>query len=195
MKEVISFPHRLCTPAPLHPCTPAPPLPCSPASPLPISLNVMELIIFIGLQASGKSTFFHTHFAATHQLVSKDLMRNNKKPSRRQAQLLESALQDGKSIVVDNTNPTIEDRASIIELGKLYGAEIMGYYFHSLLERCLERNRQRHLKARVPDVALYSTIKKLNPPSYSEGFHKLYYVQITGDFTFEVRPWREAFNR
>ena len=31
----------------------------------------MELIIFIGLQASGKSTYFHTHFAATHEYVSK----------------------------------------------------------------------------------------------------------------------------
>ena len=30
-----------------------------------------ELIVFVGLQASGKSTFFRERFAATHDLVSK----------------------------------------------------------------------------------------------------------------------------
>jgi predicted kinase len=78
----------------------------------------MELVIFIGLQASGKSTFFRKHFAATHELVSKDLMRNNKNRARWQAQLIEAALQAGRSLVVDNTNPTLDDRASLIELGK-----------------------------------------------------------------------------
>jgi len=34
----------------------------------------LELVIFIGLQATGKSTFYRARFAATHVLVSKDLM-------------------------------------------------------------------------------------------------------------------------
>ena len=51
----------------------------------------MQLIIFIGLQASGKSTFFRTHFATTHEHISKDLMRNNKNRARRQMQLIEAA--------------------------------------------------------------------------------------------------------
>ncbi len=87
----------------------------------------MQLVIFIGLQASGKSTFFRQRFAVTHEHVSKDLMRNNKNRTRRQTQLIESALQAGHSVVVDNTNPTVEDRASLIQLGSLYGAEIIGY--------------------------------------------------------------------
>jgi len=43
----------------------------------------MELIIFMGLQASGKSTFYRSRFAATHAYVSKDMLRNNKQPGRR----------------------------------------------------------------------------------------------------------------
>ena len=146
----------------------------------------MELIVFVGLQASGKSTFFRTRFGATHEHVSKDLFRNNKNPNKRQRQLIEAALQAGNSVVVDNTNPTVEERLPLIRLGREYGAKIVGYYFESQVRQCLERNKQRTRKARVPNVALYATAKKLVQPSYSEGFDELYNVRITGDSTFEV---------
>ena len=146
----------------------------------------MELIIFVGLQASGKSTFFRARFAATHEHVSKDLFRNNKNPNRRQTQLIEAALRVGRSVVVDNTNPTAEERRPLIQLGREHGAKIVGYYFESEVRRCLERNRQRTGKARVPDVALYTTAKKLVRPSYPEGFDELYDARITGGSAFEV---------
>ena len=149
----------------------------------------MVLIIFVGLQASGKSTFFHARFEATHAHVSKDLFRNNKNRNRRQTQLIEAALQAGNPVVVDNTNPTAEERWPLIALGREYGAKIIGYYFDSRVSECLERNRRRAGKARVPDVALYATAKKLIHPSYSEGFDELYCVRITGDSTFEVHGW------
>ncbi|MBD2083624.1 ATP-binding protein [Trichocoleus sp. ST-U3] len=149
----------------------------------------MQLVIFIGLQASGKSTFYHTHFAETHKLVSKDLLRNNKNRSRRQTQLIKEAFEIGQSVVVDNTNPTVEERASLIELGCMYSAEIIGYYFKSSVSQCRERNQQRLGKAQVPDVAIYATIKKLQRPSSNEGFHQLFYVRMAGDLTFEVRAW------
>ena len=150
----------------------------------------MELVIFIGLQACGKSTFFHQHFAVTHEHISKDLMRNNKNRARRQTQLIEDALQAGHPVVVDNTNPTVEERRALIDLGHTYGVEIIGYYFQSQLRYCLERNQQRLGKARVPEVALYTTIKKLTSPAYAEGFHKLFFVQITDAGAFEVRSWK-----
>ncbi len=149
----------------------------------------MQLVIFIGLQASGKSTFFRQRFAVTHEHVSKDLMRNNKNRTRRQTQLIESALQAGHSVVVDNTNPTVEDRASLIQLGSLYGAEIIGYYFKSEVSQCLERNRQRLGKAKVPDIAIYATIKKLVRPTYTEGYKQLFFVRMAGNSTFEAYPW------
>ena len=69
-----------------------------------------ELVIFVGLQGAGKSTFYRTFFASTHDLVSKDRLRNNRKPARRQVHLIEEALAAGRSVVIDNTNPTAEDR-------------------------------------------------------------------------------------
>ena len=54
-----------------------------------------ELIILVGLQASGKSTLFRERFAATHEHVSKDLFRNNRNRNRRQKELVEAALWAG----------------------------------------------------------------------------------------------------
>jgi predicted kinase len=83
------------------------------------------------LQAAGKSTFYRERFAGTHTLVSKDVLRNNPQPERRQQQLIAEALAAGRSVVVDNTNPTPEVRAPLIALGRQYGATVVGYSFAS----------------------------------------------------------------
>lgn len=151
----------------------------------------MELLIFIGLQASGKSTFFQKNFATTHKLVSKDLMPNHKNRAKRQAQLIAEALQSGHSVVVDNTNPTIEERALLISLGKQYHAKIIGYYFQSYVSRCLERNQQRQGPEKVPDVGIYATSRKLERPAISQGFDQLFYVKFADNNEFEVSHWNE----
>lgn len=137
----------------------------------------MELAILIGLQASGKSTFFRVKLAPTHQQISKDLLQNHKHRQRRQMELLNVALAAGQSVAIDNTNPSIEVRRVLIQCGQQYGAEIVGYYFQSQLQACLQRNQQRQGRARVPDVGVYATAKQLALPSYSEGFQRLFYVR------------------
>lgn len=149
----------------------------------------MELVILIGLQASGKSTFFRKYLAETHVLVSKDLMRNNRNKSRRQIQLIENALQAGNSVAVDNTNPAVVDRTALINMGRTYNAQITGYYFESKISDCLARNQERSGKAQVPDIAIYATIKKIAFPSYGEEFDRLFYVRIAENFSFEVNTW------
>lgn len=148
----------------------------------------MELCIFVGLQATGKSIFFHTRFAATHVYVSKDTFHRSKTMNKttKQLRLVETALQEGKSVVVDNTNPTQEDRAPLIALGHSYGAKVIGYFFQSSVQEARRRNSERIGKARVPDVALYTTAKKLVPPTYEEGFDALWRVRIEGNGRFEV---------
>jgi predicted kinase len=119
-----------------------------------------ELILFVGIQASGKSTYYATHFAATHVHVSKDLMKNVRDRDARQQQMIESALAAGRSVVVDNTNPTPLARAPLIALGRKHGARVIAYFFETVVKDAAARNRRREGKERVPDVALFVTAKK-----------------------------------
>ncbi|MCE9673326.1 AAA family ATPase [Myxococcus stipitatus] len=151
----------------------------------------MELVVFIGLQGSGKSSFFRQRFASSHVLVSKDLWPSTRDKEARQRRVVAAALAAGSSVVVDNTHPEVEARAPLIALGREHGARVVGYFFSSRLEECLARNARRTGRARVPDVALYATLKRLRRPSLSEGFDSLYFVRLAAEGDFVVEAWRE----
>lgn len=134
---------------------------------------MLELIILVGLPGSGKTTYYRAHFAATHAHVSKDLMPNVQRRDERQAREIDAALGQGTSVVVDNTNPTAEVRAPLIHLGRRHGARIVAVYFETDVRTAIMRNRQREGRARVPDVAIFATKKKLMPPTLEEGFDEV----------------------
>lgn len=139
----------------------------------------LELIIFVGLQASGKSTYYYEHFAATHVHVSKDLMKNVRSREMRQRQMIGDALAAGKSVVVDNTNPTPAVREPLIEIGRRHRARVVAFYFETTVKDAVARNRAREGKARVPDVAIYVTARKLIAPSFDEGFDEVRVIATT----------------
>ena len=146
-------------------------------------------MILIGLPASGKSTFFRERFAATHDHVSKDLFRNNRQPQRRQDQLIAESLASGRSVVVDNTNPSEAVRAPVIALARKHGAEVVGYFFATEAGDALRRNRARQGRERVPDVAIFTARKRLEPPTLAEGFDRVFSVRMNeAEHTFEVTP-------
>jgi predicted kinase len=135
-----------------------------------------DLVIFVGLPGSGKSTYYRSHFAATHEHVSKDLMPNARSRDSKQELLVEKALAAGRSVVVDNTNPSKQVRAPLVAIGKRHGARLIAYYFDCAVKVCLMRNRAREGKAKVPDVAIFVTAKKLQVPTADEGFDEVHVV-------------------
>lgn len=155
----------------------------------------VELVLLMGLQASGKSTFYRERLSQTHLQISKDLMTNVKNANKRQEQMLREALSQQKSVAIDNTNPNPEVRAPLLDIGRAAEALIIGYYFESKLVDCLARNQLRSGKAKVPDVALYATTKRLILPSKEEGFDQLFYVRMLPEGGFEVAAWNESGTR
>ena len=116
-------------------------------------------------------------------------MRHNRRPQRRQEQLIAAALGEGRSVVVDNTNPAVQVRAPLIAVARANGAQVVGYFFRSEAADALRRNRAREGRQRVPDVAIFATRKKLEPPTYEEGFDRLFEVTLDEpNNRFDVRP-------
>lgn len=144
----------------------------------------MEGVIFMGIQATGKSTFYKERFFNTHFRVSMDLLNTRNKEGK----LLDACIELQQKIVIDNTNPTIEERAKYIQKFKERKYKTIGYYFCSKVEESLERNSKREGKERIPDVGIFSTKKRLVFPNLSEGFDELYYVEIREN-GFYVKDW------
>jgi predicted kinase len=99
----------------------------------------MEAIIFIGIQATGKSTFFQQRFFATHVRINLDML----KTRNRERILLAACLDARQPFVIDNTNLTRQWRAGYIGQAKDAGFSVTGYYFKSALQAALERNSRR----------------------------------------------------
>jgi predicted kinase len=131
---------------------------------------VPEVVVMVGLQGSGKTTWVAEHLAGTHIVVSKDHWPNARRRQRRQERLLEELLAAGRDIVVDNTNPTPAERASIIAAARRHGAAVRAVYLDVPLEVCQDRNAARSGRAAVPLVGMFATAKRLVPPTTAEGF-------------------------
>lgn len=147
----------------------------------------MELIIFIGLQACGKSTFYKERFFDTHMRINLDML----KTRHREELLFKACLNAKQPVVVDNTNPTSDDRCRYIEPAKASGFRVVGYYFQSRLQDCKARNQQRAASETVPLPGLLGTYNKLAQPTMAEGFDELKYVRIGTDGKFIIEEWSD----
>ena len=146
-------------------------------------------ILFTGLQASGKTTFYRQFFSELVHVNLDTLHTRNK-----ERLLLDECFASGVSFVVDNTNPTRADREKYISRAKENRYRIVGYYFESSVSACRERNSRRTGKACVPVSALAATHRIMEVPEWDEGFDELFYVQINEE-DFVIQPWRKGLLR
>ena len=145
----------------------------------------MEAVIFCGLQASGKSSFYKAHFFNTHLRINLDMLRTR----YREKLLLSACLEMKQPFVVDNTNPTAEERARYIAPARQAGFRVVGYYFDASLEDCLRRNATRTGREQIPIPGLRGTYKRLQLPDFAEGFDQLYRVRLEEGVGFQVEEW------
>jgi len=134
--------------------------------------NSMDAVIFAGIQGSGKSTFYRERFFDTHVRVSLDLLGTR----HREALFLKACLGSGQRFVVDNTNPRVEDRAPYIAAAKAAAFRVAGYFFETTIKDALRRNAKRAGKAVIPIPGVIGSFKRLEAPTWAEGFDVLYRV-------------------
>jgi predicted kinase len=143
----------------------------------------MELVIFTGIQAAGKSTFFRERFFDTHVRINLDML----KTRHRETVLFEACLAAKQPVVIDNTNLTKAERAGYIDPARKAGFRIVGYYFRSVIAESLERNAGRAAAQQVPVKGVLGAAGRLEIPESGEGFDALHYVKIEDGFI--VEPW------
>jgi predicted kinase len=142
----------------------------------------MEAVIFVGVQGSGKSTFYRELFFDTHVRINLDMLR-----TRHREQLLLAACLAGKqSFVIDNTNPLPSDRARYIGPAREAGFRVVAYFFETSLRDAIRRNNERAGKQRIPVPAIAGTMRKLQPPTTEEGFEAIFKVTISPEGGFVV---------
>jgi hypothetical protein len=79
-------------------------------------------------------------------------------------------------------------RAPLIRLARELGAQVIGYYVEATTREAVARNSRREGRARVPNVGIFTTAKRLQVPTLSEGFDRLYRARMQKDGTFEIQP-------
>lgn len=149
-----------------HPTPPSLPplLPSASASP--------ELVLFVGPPASGKSTYFARHFApAQYAWVNQDTL----KTRPRCLGAVEAALLEGRSVVVDNTNPSREVRREYVELVRRLGlgTKVRVGWFGADERTCRQNSVYRALKGVerevLPGIAFTMYYKGFVRPTADEG--------------------------
>ena len=144
----------------------------------------MEAVIFCGIQATGKTTFFKEKFFKTHIRISLDQLNTRNKEQK----FIDTCISTQQRYVIDNTNPTKEDRAKYISEAKANKFKVIGYYFQSKLNDALNRNSERIGKENIPEIGIKGTFNKLEIPNFDEGFDELFFVEIE-DNDFIIKEW------
>ncbi|MGY1755235.1 AAA family ATPase [Blastococcus sp. SYSU D01042] len=132
-----------------------------------------ELVVMVGLQGAGKSTWVAEALSATHAVVSKDHWPRARHREARQRRVVAGLLAEGRSVVVDNTNPSAAERATLVAAARDAGVSARAVWVDTPLAVCLARNAQRPEHCRVPLVGVHAAVARFESPSTAEGFARV----------------------
>jgi predicted kinase len=137
----------------------------------------MEAVVLCGLQGSGKTTLYRDRFLDTHEHVSLDVVQTR----AREAELLRTCLDEGRSFVVDNTNPTPADRRRYVEPARAAGFKVIGYLVEAGAGEAFAR-------AGIPPGRVAATARALQPPTPEEGFDGLWHATAAPGGGWRIEP-------
>ena len=136
----------------------------------------MEAVILCGVQGSGKTTLYRDRFLETHARVSLDLHRTR----AREAAFLQTCIATKMPFVVDNTNPTVAERARYLTPARDAGFKLIAYLVE--VDAAIAHARRENL----PPAALRDVARRLVRSTPEEGFAELFHATaLEGEWRIE----------
>lgn len=135
-----------------------------------------ELIIVVGLPASGKSFYSNLLKQKGCEIINRDTLKTPKKCFS----VAEKAISENKIVVIDNTNLKKITRQSYIELAKKNNYTCVCIVFPPSFELCMHNNYYRNTycdKPLIPKIVYYKMKKEYEEPTVNEGFSKILKIE------------------
>jgi bifunctional polynucleotide phosphatase/kinase len=144
----------------------------------------LEMVIMIGPPASGKSTFSEKYFVPHgYERVNRDTLGTAAKCLK----VAKDTLDEGVSVIIDNTNPSVSGRSDYINLARAQNIPVRCFYFQTSYELAAHLNYVRVRESRgkvrrIPDVAYKMYKKNFEVPTTDEGFTEIIEIEFNPDF-------------
>jgi predicted kinase len=142
----------------------------------------MEAVILCGVQGSGKTTLYRDRFLETHARISLDLLRTR----AREAAFLKTCLDTKQPFVVDNTNPTVAERARYLRPALEAGYRVVAYLVE--VDHTVAAGRNAARSRTVPAAGLRDVARRLVRPTPEEGFAELLHATAALDGGWRIEP-------
>jgi predicted kinase len=142
----------------------------------------MEAVILCGVQGSGKTTLYRDVYLETHARVSLDLLRTR----ARERAFLAVCLDTKMPFVVDNTNPTVAERARYVEPAKAAGFRLVGVLVE--VDHAVAAARNAARERTVPASGLRDVARRFVRPTPEEGFDDLLHATAASGGGWHIEP-------
>ncbi|KAL4944251.1 hypothetical protein BDV06DRAFT_187943 [Aspergillus oleicola] len=145
----------------------------------------LELVIFCGSPAAGKSTFYWEYLKPLgYERVNQDILKTRPKCIK----VAKEHLTAKRSVAIDNTNADVATRAEWIEAAKELNVPIRCVYFSASPALCKHNNAVRaantslnpEARKSLPGIAFGDFARRFKEPTLAEGFQDV----IRVDFRF-----------
>lgn len=142
------------------------------------------MVLLTGRPASGKSTFSRHHLQPHGYVnVNRDTLGTQSKCLK----AVNEALKSGKSVVIDNTNPSKSARSEYIKLAQSAKVPVRCFLFKAGPELTSHLNYYRMYQTkgkqrRVPDVAYRVYEKNYEEPELKEGLVEIKHIDFIPRF-------------
>jgi bifunctional polynucleotide phosphatase/kinase len=145
-----------------------------------------EIIIIVGIPGSGKSSFIQKYIKPhNYEVVNRDTLKTMIKC----VQECNKYLKLNKSIIIDNTNQTVDSREKFIELAKKYNYTCRCIVIDIDINLAKHNTYFRHYNSDgkhnfIPEI-VYNKYKKIyEPPQLKEGFKKIDIINFNFDTSY-----------